>query len=99
MSPNLGYDVLKNVLCEAHVMVGLRRGKYAVRTASTPDDVRTAQTLRRLSFSGAEDDTVDCDAFDPICTHILVEDQKSGTLVCCFRFFYIWGRAVLEKQQ
>ena len=29
---------------------------------------------------------LDADAFDEICTHILVKDRKSGALVCCFRF-------------
>lgn len=74
-------------------MLALRRGRYAARMAETADDVARAQELRFLTFiadSGAALDSArsqgrDADDFDSICQHVLVEEVKSGTLVCCFR--------------
>jgi putative hemolysin len=74
-------------------MLALRRGRYAARIAGGDDDLHRAQELRYLSFiasSGAASSPDraagrDADDFDALCTHVLVEDQRSGTLVCCFR--------------
>ena len=74
-------------------MLALRKGRYAARIAEGDDDLRRAQELRHLTFiasSGADlspDRAAgrDADDFDDLCTHVLVEDQRSGTLVCCFR--------------
>ncbi|SHG32464.1 GNAT family N-acetyltransferase [Cognatishimia maritima] len=64
-------------------MVGLKKGRYVARLAETESDIRAAQKLRHLAFHGTEG--LDADDHDVICTHILVEDRKSGQLVCCFR--------------
>ncbi len=65
-------------------MILLSRGRYAARLAAGPADVAAAQALRGRAFlGGAQSDT---DAFDAICDHVLVEDLRSGRLVCCFRF-------------
>jgi putative hemolysin len=74
-------------------MVSLRKGRYAARLASSADDVRRAQELRYLAFiassgasaGGARDAGRDADAFDDRCQHVLVEETRTGTLVCCFR--------------
>jgi L-ornithine Nalpha-acyltransferase len=75
-------------------MLTLKKGRYAARLAETPADVRAAQQLRSLAFFGpAEGPSAapevsaprDVDDYDRICTHVLVEDQRTGTLVCCFR--------------
>jgi putative hemolysin len=75
-------------------MLALRKGRYAARLAETEADLRRAQELRYLSFvqaRGLARDPAgdgaprDADAFDLRCRHILVEEVKSGTLVCCFR--------------
>ncbi len=74
-----------------------RKGRYDVRLAATPADVEAAQRLRYLAFiatreqSGAEGCPVeanglDGDDFDALCRHVLIEDRKSGQLVCTFRF-------------
>ncbi len=63
-------------------MLSLLRGRYRARTAETPEDIAAAQDLRGLTFRGG---TRDADAFDAICTHILIEDTRTGALVCCFR--------------
>ena len=64
-------------------MVGLKKGCYVARLAQSEDDIRSAQALRHLAFHGAEG--LDADQYDVICSHILVEERKSGQLVCCFR--------------
>lgn len=74
-------------------MLSLRRGRYAARIAECDDDLRRAQELRFLTFianGGAGMDAGrlagrDADGFDSRCTHVLIEDQRSGVLVCCFR--------------
>lgn len=66
------------------------RGRYRARRAQSNDDVIACQQLRYLAFmqqrgiDGAPD-ALDTDEFDSICEHIMVEDQRSGQLVCCFR--------------
>ena len=72
-------------------MVGFLRGKYRVRQAETPQDVEAAQRLRFKAFidgrgAVARETELDADRFDAICEHMLVEDNRSGDLVCCFRF-------------
>lgn len=57
--------------------------RYVARQADGPGDVRRAQGLRAQGFGRA--DGIDHDAFDEICTHVLVEDRMTGRLVCCFR--------------
>ncbi len=67
-------------------MVGLRKPKYRARLARNAEDIKAAQRLRYLAFVDAADpDGRDCDAFDPICRHILIEEVRGGRLVCCFR--------------
>ena len=65
-------------------MLSLKKGRYAARLAETPADILAAQRLRALTFLG-DADRPDADDFDSICAHILVEDTRNGTLVCCFR--------------
>ncbi len=62
-------------------------GRYAARIAESADDIAAAQRLRYLAFRAEDGATegLDTDSFDRACTHILVEDIESGTLVCCFR--------------
>lgn len=74
-------------------MQALSKGRYTVRLASTPKDVRAAQALRWKGFLSrkhgvgvtSQDARLDADGFDPICQHVLVEDAQSGRLVSCFR--------------
>jgi putative hemolysin len=60
-------------------------GRYRWRYAASPEDLAAARTLRTHAFRGEEAD-LDADAFDDICTHVLIEETASGDLVCCFRF-------------
>lgn len=65
-------------------MLSLLRGRYRARTAETSQDIAAAQELRRLCFRGV-DGAPDGDAFDAICTHVLVEETRGGPPVACFR--------------
>ena len=80
-------------------MAGILRGKYSVRFADHPRDVEAAQRLRYRAFIAGRDaanrpDQRDADAFDDSCAHILVEDIRTGTLVCCFRFLPLTGSEI-----
>lgn len=71
-------------------MLALKKGRYRARFAQSKTDVLAAQQLRTLAFLGNEsqdtgDHQLDSDDFDDLCDHVLVEDQRSGDLVCCFR--------------
>ena len=64
----------------------LSKGRYAARLADTGADLRAAQALRHLAFvGGAEDGTLDRDAFDGLCCHFLIDELATGRLVACFR--------------
>ena len=76
-------------------MLSLTKGRYSTRLAETPADIRAAQALRHLCFRGVDaGDGLDADAFDSICTHFLVEEQRSGRLVCCFRVLPLTGEEI-----
>ena len=70
-------------------MIALSKGRYRARAAESAEDLRRAQRLRYLAFSaaggGADPEGTDSDAFDDVCTHVLVEEARGGRLVCCFR--------------
>lgn len=71
-------------------MLSLRKGRYTARTAETAEDIRAAQALRYRAFIAGKGaaprrDGLDADAFDDICRHVLVEEVRTGRLVCCFR--------------
>ncbi len=81
-------------------MLHLQKGRYLARIAHSRNDLAAALALRSLCFApsdmgpdtdpdtdpdtGAQTNT-DTDAFDARCTHILIEDTRLATLVCCFR--------------
>ncbi|MEZ5675441.1 ornithine-acyl[acyl carrier protein] N-acyltransferase [Thalassovita litoralis] len=76
-------------------MLSLTKGRYSTRLAKTPADIRAAQALRHLCFRGADaGDGLDADDFDSICTHFLVEEQRTGRLVCCFRVLPLTGEEI-----
>lgn len=76
-------------------MTTLKRGRYNARLADAPDDLTAAQRLRHLCFHGT--DGVDADRFDDICAHVLIEDSKTGQLVCCFRFLPLKDGAEIDR--
>ena len=76
-------------------MQQLSIGRYRARVAETQSDVSAAQALRHQAFIGGVG--VDHDPFDQICTHILVEEQTSDTLVCCFRMLPLTGGTEISR--
>ena len=71
-------------------------GRYKARLAATGADVIRCQQLRYLAFiqkrgldpagvCGATAARRDSDEFDPDCRHMMIEETRTGTLVCCFR--------------
>ncbi|WP_102223605.1 GNAT family N-acetyltransferase [Acidimangrovimonas sediminis] len=75
-------------------MLPLRKGRFEARIAGTPEDIGAAQRLRWLAFRGtaaAGEAGLDADAFDPRCTHVLIEERGTGTLVACFRILPLAG--------
>ncbi|RPE71629.1 ornithine-acyl[acyl carrier protein] N-acyltransferase [Pacificibacter maritimus] len=81
-------------------MLNLRKSRYSVRLASQPADVLAAQRLRHMSFvkqAQNSPDSTDQDDFDAVCQHVLIEDRKSGQLVCCFRFMELASGAEIAQ--
>lgn len=84
-------------------MLTLRKGRYAARMAKTAQDIARAQSLRHLCFvsnrglATPAKPALDADAFDDRCHHVLVEDSKSGALVCCFRLLPLKGGAEIAS--
>jgi len=84
------------------VMPELRRGRYRVRLAADEGDLRAAQRLRWLCFVGSRTgsdapDALDADAHDAQCDHLLIEDQRSGQLVGCFRMMHLGSGAEIDR--
>ena len=71
-------------------------GRYRARSAEPAAGLHAAQSLRALAFL-QRDDPPDADAFDPFCTHILVDDLFTGQLVCCFRLLQLPNGADLPR--
>lgn len=81
-------------------MLTLRKGRYHARLASGEADLLRAQRLRYLTFrarSAIEVEGIDADDFDEACLHMLVEDARSGALVCCFRLMPLAGGAEIGR--
>ena len=79
--------------------ITLTKGRYGARIAKSANDVTAAQALRYRAFEiqGNNDDRLDSDSFDPLCTHFLIEDDRSGQLVCCFRVLMLDNGSDLSK--
>ncbi|MCU4653867.1 GNAT family N-acetyltransferase [Roseibacterium sp. SDUM158016] len=77
----------------------LNLGRYGARLAETAADLQAAQALRMLTFRPGDADgrKQDTDDFDPLCGHVLVEDLRSGTLVCCFRLLHLPSGAEIGR--
>ncbi len=82
--------------------MALRKGRYEVRTAESPAEIRAAQQLRWLCFIGmrageeAGDDSLDADDYDSRCSHVLIHEMASGQLVACFRMLTLSGGSEID---
>ena len=78
-------------------MAAAESTRYRVRVAQDARDIRAAQRLRHLAFAPVVQADLDCDAFDPLCTHFLIEEQSSGRLVGCFRMLPLSSGAEINQ--
>ena len=86
-------DRRAEVAVRAMTRGGEARTGYRVRVSSTEADVRAAQSLRFQVFNielneGLESSYAtlrDEDPFDPVCDHLLVEDESTGDVVGTYR--------------
>lgn len=76
-------------------MLKLTKGRYRARLAEGPHDLHAAQHLRGRAFSLG--DQLDHDEFDDHCQHILIEDLRAGSLVCCFRMLSLTGATIQQS--
>lgn len=80
-----------------------RSGRYKARFADGKDDIVACQQLRYLAFIGerglARDGAtaLDRDAYDAACHHVMVEEVKTGKLVCCFRMMALNGAQISQS--
>ena len=74
--------------------IPFQKGRYAVRFADGPADLRACQMLRHRCFFARPG--LDADRFDAGCLHLMVEDQ-CGRLVACVRLLQMRsGAQILE---
>ncbi len=71
-------------------MLALAKGRYAARVATCATGQEAAQRLRHRVFVQRGGARVggkgrESDRFDAACHHVLIEEQATGVLVCCFR--------------
>lgn len=78
-------------------MVTLAKGRYRARLAVDGDDLDAARRLRTLAFRGPGARRLDGDEFDAACAHVLVEEIRSGALVCCFRLLRLGSGAEIGR--
>ncbi len=71
------------------------KGLYSARISGAMEDILAAQQFRSARFGGAEQG-LDCDSFDNLCRHVLVEDLETGELVACYRFLFLANGQELE---
>jgi putative hemolysin len=86
-------------------MTAFSRGRYAARLAAGPEDVEAAQRLRFRAFiegrgaavEGPRAQGLDADDLDPFCEHMLIEERRSGRLICCFRMMPLANGAEIAR--
>jgi putative hemolysin len=80
-------------------MLSLAKGRYRARRAETAQDIEAAQRLRWMAFRGGAGtgDGRDVDDFDAACVHVLIEEARTGTLVCCFRLLHLPSGAEIGR--
>ena len=71
-------------------MTVLKNGRYRAVHAQTATDIEDAQALRARCFGLHRD----ADAFDSMCTHILIRRVSDNALVCCFRMMPLSGAEI-----
>ncbi|MGB7318563.1 MAG: GNAT family N-acyltransferase [Planktotalea sp.] len=70
----------------------LQKGRLRARQSKTTEDIAKALSLRALAF-GCDDR----DALDDLCAHILIENEVSGEVLCCFRMLSLQGKEMAKS--
>lgn len=83
-------------------MVKIEETRFSLRQAVSEGDIRNAQTLRHLAFierTGAPGRAggIEQDEFDDHCKHVLIEENATGKLVCCFRLLPLKNGGEIDK--
>lgn len=86
-------------------MSAFSRGRYVARLAEGPQDVEAAQRLRFRAFiegrgaavEGPRAQGLDADDLDSLCDHMLIEERRSGRLICCFRMMPLASGAEIGR--
>lgn len=80
-------------------MLSLLRGRYRAREAEGPVDLAAARALRWQCFRATPEtpEGQDADTFDAACTHVLVEDVRTGALACTFRLMPLTGGGEIAR--
>lgn len=77
-------------------MQALERGRYRARLAVGQTDLDAALALRARAFR-ANSTGDDEDAFDALCTHVLIEESDGEQPVACFRLMHLTGGAEIAQ--
>lgn len=72
----------------------LPRGALRAREAASAADVDACLSLRAQSFREGRSDA---DAFDDACRHVMVEDARSGQVLCTYRVLALGGGAEIGR--
>lgn len=77
-------------------------GPYVTRMAESAADLEAAQRLRHAAFIAgtgavARPDGRDCDDFDGLCQHVMVERSRDGGLVATFRLLPLGSGAEIAR--
>jgi L-ornithine Nalpha-acyltransferase len=83
-------------------VLALSKGRYRVRPAESAGDLARAQELRHRAFVTARGvpqrgEARDADGFDPLCVHVLVEDEAADRLAGCFRILPLSSGADIAR--
>ena len=78
------------------------KGRHACRMAQSAADLAAAQSLRHACFiaqtgAASRAEGLDGDAFDAVCSHVLVEERGTGRLVATFRFLPLTSGAEIGR--
>ncbi len=79
-------------------MAAMLKQRYVARFAASAEDIAAAQALRYKTFRGSDGSAgLDADTYDSICEHVLVDDSRTGKMVCCFRMLPLADGSEISK--
>lgn len=74
---------------QPHVKLKIHKAPYILKTADTSEELDAAFRLRaQVFFEESKNPAIaeyDCDEFDSTCDHIVIQDERTGTMVGTYR--------------